>query len=124
MDIELDFEKNNGMIPTIVQNTEGEVLYLQSTNRESLEKMLETRTVWRFSQSQQRLVQTGESSGKIEYVEDIFKNCYEDTLLVKVRQTKNYACHEGYPTCFYRRMGEDGSFEVCQEKVVDPKELY
>ncbi len=121
---QLDFVKNKGLIPTIIQNIDRDVLYLQSTDREALRKMRETGTVWRYSKSQDRLLQVGSESGKIEYVEEIFKNCYEDNLLIKVRQEKNFACHEGYATCFYRKMQEDGGFEICQKRVVDPKEVY
>jgi len=121
---QFDLVKNKGLIPTIIQNIEGDVLYLQSTDREALRKMRESGTVWRYSKSQDKLFQVGSESGKIEYVEEIFKNCYEDNLLIKVRQERNFACHEGYPTCFYRKMQEDGSFEICQERIVDPKEVY
>jgi phosphoribosylformimino-5-aminoimidazole carboxamide ribonucleotide (ProFAR) isomerase/phosphoribosyl-AMP cyclohydrolase len=121
---QLDFVKTRGFIPTIVQNIAGDVLYLQSTDRESLRKMLETGTVWRFSKTKNKLLQVGSESRKIEYVKGIFTNCYRDTLLLRVEQTKGYACHEGYPTCFFRERKSNGLFEVCQTRVVDPKEIY
>jgi phosphoribosyl-AMP cyclohydrolase len=121
---QLDFVKGRGCIPTIVQNAKGDVLYLQSTSREALRKMIETGTVWRYSKTQNRLLQVGSESGKKEYVKGIFKNCYSDTLLIQVEQEKNFACHDGYPTCFYRQMKPDGLFEVCQQRAVDPKKVY
>ncbi len=121
MDIKFD---EKGFIPTIVQNIKGTVLYLQYSNRESLAKMIETGTVWRYSISQNRLIQTGEQSGKLEYVRGIFRNCYKDTLLVKVEQIKPCACHKGFESCFAEELQDDGSFEQCLEQIVDPKEMY
>jgi phosphoribosyl-AMP cyclohydrolase len=120
MDIKFD---KDGFIPTIIQNMEGTVLYLQYSNKESLAKMLETGNVWRYSRSQNRLIQTGESTGKIEKVQSIYRNCYEDTLLVKVKQTKPYACHRGFASCFAEELQEDGSFKQCSEVIVDPKDM-
>ena len=121
MDIKFN---EQGFIPTIIQNTEGTVLYLQSSNEESLKKTIETKTVWRYSRSQGKLIQTGESSGKIEYVQGVYRNCYKDTLLIKVRQSKPYACHRGFESCFAEELQEDGSFKQYLEQLVDPNELY
>jgi phosphoribosyl-AMP cyclohydrolase len=121
--MDINFDKD-GFIPTIIQNIEGTVLYLQSSNKESLAKMIETGTVWRYSRSQDKLIQTGESSGKIEYVRRIYRNCYKDTLLVKVEQSEPYACHLGFESCFAEQLQEDGTFKQCLERIVDPKEIY
>jgi phosphoribosyl-AMP cyclohydrolase len=121
MNIKFDKE---GFIPTIIQNTKGTVLYLQSSNKDSLTKMIETGTVWRYSRSQDKLIQTGESSGKIEYVQGIYRNCYKDTLLVKVEQSKPYACHKGFESCFAEELQEDGSFKQCLEQIIDPQKMY
>ena len=121
---QLDFAKVDGLMPTIVQNIEGDVLYLQSTSREALRKMIETGTVWRFSKTQNRLLEVGCESGKREYVQGIYTNCYNDTLLLRVKQEKNFACHGGYPTCFFKELKDNGVFEICQKRVVDPRNMY
>lgn len=121
---QLDFIKGRGFIPTIVQNIKGNVLYLQSTNRDSLRKTIETGRVWRYSKTNGMLLEVGSESGKTEYVQRILTNCYRDTLLFVVSQKKNFACHLGYETCFFRELSPEGLFEINQQRVVDPKKAY
>lgn len=121
---QLNFEKGDGLIPTIVQSIEGDALYLQSTNKESLERTVQTGKNWRFSKSKNKLLEVGSESGKTEYVRKIRTNCYNDTLLFIVEQEKDYACHKGYRTCFFQELNDEGSFEINQERVINPKELY
>ena len=121
---ELNFEKGRGLIPTIVQNIQGTVLYLQSTGRESLERTMQTGRNWRFSKTENRVLEVGSESGKTEYVKRILTNCYGDTLLYIVKQEKDYACHFGYRTCFFRELNAEGFFEVNQERMIDPEEMY
>ncbi len=121
---QLDFGKGNGFIPTIVQNIGQSVLYLQSTSRESLEKTIQTGRNWRFSKTENRLLEVGSESGKTEYVKRILTSCYGDTLLYIVEQEKDYACHLGYRTCFFRELNDEGMFVINQERVIDPKEMY
>jgi len=113
----------NGVIPSIIQNLDGLVLYLCSINQEALFKIQETGNMWRYSVSQKRLLEVGSESGKREYVKEIRTNCYADTLLVRVQQEKNFACHKGYATCFYRKL-DNGLFVVADEQIVDPKQVY
>lgn len=121
---QLDFEKGGGLVQTVVQNIGGNVLYLQSTSKESLEKTIQTGKNWRFSKTENKLLEVGSESGKTEYVKRILISCYADTLLYIVEQEKEYACHEGYRTCFFREMNAEGFFEINQERVIDPKEMY
>lgn len=121
---QLDFVKGKGMIPTIIQNQDGEILYLESSNRESLRRTRETGDNWRYSKTQDKLMQVGATSGKVEKVTEVRTNCHKDTLLFVVEQTKPFACHEGYKTCFYSKMNDKGKFDICLEKVVDPKTIY
>jgi imidazoleglycerol-phosphate dehydratase len=121
---QLNFDRGNGLIPTIVQNISGLNLYLESTSRESLEKTIETGRNWRFSKTQNKLIEVGSESGKTEYVRRILTNCYADTLLYIVEQKKEYACHEGYRTCFFRELNSERKFVVNQDRVIDPKEIY
>ncbi|MFT4304106.1 MAG: HisA/HisF-related TIM barrel protein [Candidatus Woesearchaeota archaeon] len=120
---QLDFVKGRGTIPAIIQNVDGDVLYLCTQNRGTLQKSLDTGKLWRYSVSQEREIQVGESSGKFEYVSEIFRNCYDDTLLIKVTQEKPFACHEGYKTCFFDKM-INGKFQTVQQRLIDPKKVY
>ena len=55
-------------------------------------------------------------------VRDVYLDCDRDTILLVVDQT-GAACHEGYPTCFFRRVSDEG-LEIVQERVFDPAEVY
>jgi hypothetical protein len=65
----------------------------------------------------------GESSGHTQQVSDIAFDCDGDTLLIQVAQ-KGAACHEGYKSCFFRSTREEGEFEITEEQLVNPDEIY
>jgi phosphoribosyl-AMP cyclohydrolase / phosphoribosyl-ATP pyrophosphohydrolase len=96
----LDFDKNAGLIPTIVQDAaDGRVLMLGYMNAEALEQTLETQRVTFFSRSKQRLWTKGETSGNVLELVDIAADCDRDTLLVQAHPA-GPACHTGTETCF------------------------
>jgi len=95
----LDWEKNNGLIPVIVQNLDGDVLTLGYTNKEALNKTLETRYVHYYSRSKERIRMKGETSGNYQILKEIYVDCDNDTLLLKVEQI-GPACHLGTKSCF------------------------
>lgn len=98
----VDFEKGNGLVPTIVQDYKTkEVLMLAYMNRESLKKTLEGDTTWFYSRSRNELWNKGATSGHFQYVKEIKIDCDNDTILVLVEQV-GAACHTGNKTCFYR----------------------
>jgi len=112
-----------GLVPAIVQDhISQQVLMLGYMNREALKKTIVTGQTYFYSRSRGRLWKKGESSGHIQEVKDIYFDCDQDTLLIKVDQ-KVAACHEGYRSCFYRRL-EGDSLKICQEKLFDEKEVY
>jgi len=94
-----------GLIPAIVQeiNT-GEVLMLAYMNETSLKKTIETGRTHFWSRSRQKLWMKGETSGNVQNVREILYDCDEDTLLVRVEQAGEGACHTGNRTCFYRSL--------------------
>ncbi len=119
---EIKFDQQ-GLVPAIVQDhISQQVLMLGYMNREALKKTIATGQTHFFSRSRRRLWKKGESSGHIQEVKEIYFDCDQDTLLIKVDQ-KVAACHEGYRSCFYRRL-EGDSLKVCQEKVFDEKKVY
>ena len=100
--MEPNFE--NGLVPAIIVDAANdEVLMLAYMNEESLKKTIETGTTWFFSRSRNKLWNKGETSGHFQIVKDIYIDCDEDTLLIKVEQ-KGAACHTGERTCFYRKL--------------------
>ena len=99
INIEKFFVKSE-LIPAIVQDEAGEVLMLAYMNRESLQKTLETGYTWFYSRSRQQLWNKGKTSGHVQKVKEIWYDCDDDTLLVRVRQT-GVACHTGEYSCFH-----------------------
>jgi phosphoribosyl-ATP pyrophosphohydrolase/phosphoribosyl-AMP cyclohydrolase len=97
----IDFEKNDGIIPAIVQdNSTNEVLMLAYMNKEALDITLQTNFAHYFSRSKQRLWKKGESSGHTQKIVSIKLDCDNDTLLLLVEQ-EGVACHTGRKSCFF-----------------------
>ena len=98
------FFKKGELIPAIVQDVySGEVLMLAYMNEESMAKTIETGYTWFWSRSRQELWNKGATSGHVQKVVEIYGDCDDDTLLVKVEQT-GAACHTGNRTCFFNRI--------------------
>ena len=122
--IELDFDKEGGLIPAVAQDAEtGEVLMVAYINRESWNLTLETGIVHYWSRSRQKLWKKGESSGNVQEVKEIRVDCDEDCVVIKVNQIGGAACHMGYRSCFYRVI-RDGELVTEGERVFDPDEVY
>lgn len=114
------------LIPAIAQDAEsGVVLMLAYMNREAYEETLRTGRVCYFSRSRNKLWRKGEESGNVQELKGIYFDCDADTLLVKVHQIGGAACHEGYQSCFFRRIDpQTGNVAVEGERVFDPKAVY
>ena len=120
----IDFDKSDGLVPAIAQDSDtGAVLMLAWMNREAYEETLRTRRAVYFSRSRKRLWRKGEESGHFQEVREILLDCDADTILLKVHQIGGAACHEGYASCFFRRV-EGEETKVIAEKVFDPKAVY
>jgi phosphoribosyl-AMP cyclohydrolase len=120
----IDFDKAGGLAPVIAQDAEsGEVLMLAWMNREAYEETLRTKRACYFSRSRNRLWRKGEESGHIQEVKEVLIDCDADTILIKVHQVGGAACHEGYKSCFFRRVGPE-ELQVVGTRVFDPKQVY
>ena len=115
----------NGLIPAIIQEHKtGRVLMMAWMNRASLQRTVETGKTHFWSRSRQKFWMKGESSGHVQRVQDIAYDCDGDTLLIQVAQT-GAACHEGYPSCFFRSVGADGQAErITELRLQTPEEIY
>ena len=123
--IKLDFSKGNGLLPAIVQDsTSGKVLMLAYINQSAWEKTLDTGEAHFWSRSRQELWHKGETSGHVQKVKEIYADCDDDTVLLKVVQLGGAACHLGYESCFHKRVDHEGNVSVVGEKVFDPKKVY
>lgn len=99
-----------------------EVLMVAFMNKEALEKTLKTKKMHYYSTSRKKLWVKGESSGNYQVVKEVYVDCDSDALLFKVEQ-KGGACHEGYYSCFFRKL-EDNKLSIVGKKVFDPEEVY
>ena len=123
--IEPDFKKTNGLIPAVVQDfASGKVLMLAYINQDSWKKTLRTGEAHYWSRSRGELWHKGATSGHVQRIREILIDCDADTVLFKVEQVGGAACHEGYESCFYRRVDRDGSGRIIANKVFDPAKVY
>jgi phosphoribosyl-AMP cyclohydrolase len=123
--IELDFSKNSGLIPAIVQDfRSGKVLMLAYINQASWEKTLKTGEAHYWSRSRQELWHKGESSGHVQKIREIYADCDNDTVLFRVEQIGGAACHTGHETCFYKKVSRDGNFIEMGQRIFDPEKVY
>ena len=99
-----------------------EVLMVAYMNRDAFQKTVKTKKAHYWSTSRQKIWLKGESSGNSQEVHEILVDCDEDAVLMKISQ-KGGACHEGYESCFFRKL-EDDKLEIVGNRVFDPDEVY
>jgi len=120
----IDFNKSNGIIPVIAQDFKtGDVLMLAYMNEEAFKLTQSTGYAHYWSRSKNRIWKKGESSGHIQIVKQIYLDCDSDTLLLKVNQVGEAACHEGYRSCFFRLIDGD-EFTIETTPLFKPSEIY
>ena len=72
----------------------------------------------------------GEESGNVQVVRELYTDCDQDVILIKVEQqgSANASCHNGYKSCFYRKLDalDDPSFKLnfVAEPLFDPAKVY
>ena len=122
--IKLNFDTANGLIPAIVQDYKtGEVLMLAYMNQDAWEATVSTGNATYYSRSRQKLWVKGETSGHRQRVKEIRVDCDDDTILLKIEQIGEAACHTGHRSCFHKKL-ENGLMTVVGQPVFDPKEVY
>jgi len=126
MTTDIDFDKSGGLIPAIAQDaTSGTVLMLAWMNKEAYQETLRTGQAVYFSRSRNKLWRKGEESGNVQRVKQIMIDCDADTVLLMVEQVGGAACHEGYKSCFFRKLDQEGKVAATLgERLFDPKQVY
>lgn len=120
----LDFQKSDGLVTAVIQDyTSGRVLMVGYMNEEAFRLTVETGFATFYSRSRQKLWLKGESSGHRLVVKEISTDCDRDALLVRVEAQGPGVCHEGYNSCFFRRL-ENGEWQVSEERTYDPNAVY
>ena len=115
----IDFNKGDGLVPVIIQNTQTmQVLMLGYMNKEAFDQTIETKKVTFYSRSKQRLWMKGESSGNTLSVIDIKMDCDHDSLLIFVNP-KGPTCHTGSTSCFKEETSKGFIYEL--EKTINDR---
>jgi len=116
--MKVDFDKNNGLVPVIVQDVDtNEVLMLAYMNEEALKLTQKTGYAHYFSRSRNKIWKKGESSGHTQEVKEILIDCDNDTILLKVKQN-GVACHTGRKSCFFTKL-DSGEVIIDKEKEIE-----
>ena len=121
-----DFSRGvDGLLPAIAQDADNDrVLMMAWMNPAALRETLTTGQAVYYSRSRKQLWRIGETSGHRQTVREVRVDCDRDTILLRVEQ-QGAACHEGFESCFFRRVDDDGrSLETVDKRIVDPKTVY
>lgn len=101
----LDFKKNKGLIPAIIQDAETkDILMLGYMDEDALGKTIRTGYVHFWSRSKKRIWMKGEESGNKLKLINLHSDCDDDTLLLSVKLRGKCACHTGRYSCFYKKV--------------------
>jgi phosphoribosyl-AMP cyclohydrolase len=122
--MDLDFKKMDGLVTAVIQDyTSGRVLMVGFMNEEAFRKTVESGFATFFSRSRKKLWLKGESSGHRLIVKEISTDCDRDAVLLRVEALGPGVCHEGYQSCFARRL-ENGQWVVREVRTYDPETVY
>jgi len=120
----LDFKKMDGLVTAVIQDyASGRVLMVGFMNEESFQKTVETGYAVFFSRSRNKLWLKGETSGHRLVVKEISTDCDRDALLIRVEALGPGVCHEGFESCFARRL-ENGEWQIREPRTYDPDAVY
>ena len=113
-----------GLVPVITQDfVTSEVLMMAWMNKEALSLSIKTQKVVYFSRSRQKLWFKGEESGHTQQIIEIYTDCDQDVIMLKVNQKGGIACHTGRANCFFNKL-ENNKWLSIAEVIKDPKEIY
>ncbi len=122
--MDLNFQKSDGLVTAVIQDhVSGRVLMVGFMNEEAFRKTVETGFATFYSRSRQKLWLKGETSGHRLVVKEISADCDSDALLIRVEPLGPGVCHEGYQSCFFRRL-KDGEWVVSDARAYDPASIY
>ena len=114
----------NGLVPVITQEfSSNQILMMAWMNKEALSLSVETKKAVYFSRSRKKLWFKGEESGNSQDIVEIYTDCDQDVILLKVNQKGGIACHTGRANCFFSKL-EDNKWQSTSEVIKDPKDIY
>jgi phosphoribosyl-AMP cyclohydrolase len=122
--MDLDFAKSDGLVTAVIQDAAtSRVLMVGFMNEEAFRRTVETGFATFWSRSRGKLWLKGESSGHRLVVKEIATDCDNDAVLIKVAPQGPGVCHEGYESCFFRRL-DNGEWRVTDTQTYDPATTY
>jgi phosphoribosyl-AMP cyclohydrolase len=115
---------DKGLVPVVTQDfSSNEILMMAWMNKEALSLSVKTKKAVYFSRSRKKLWFKGEESGNTQQIIEIFTDCDQDVILLKVNQKGGIACHTGRANCFFNKLENDKWISI-SEVIKDPKEIY
>ena len=115
---------SQGLIPAIAQDFEtGEILMFAWMNKESLALTIEKKQAVYYSRSRKKLWFKGEESGHTQLIKEIYTDCDNDVILLKVEQIGGIACHTGRKSCFFQKL-DKSDWLIIADVLKDPKDIY
>ena len=122
--MQLDYTKIDGLVAAVIQDhLTGRVLMVGFMNDEAFRKTVETGYAVFYSRSRNKLWLKGETSGHRLVVKEISTDCDRDAVLLKVEAQGPGVCHEGYESCFFRKL-DGGEWKVAEPQTYDPNKVY
>lgn len=113
----------DGLVTAVARDFRSkDVLMVAHMNEEAVIKTLTTGSMHYWSRSRGRLWLKGEVSKHYQHVRDVWMDCDGDALVFDVEQI-GAACHEGYYSCFYRKIKRGKLVPVLKRKF-KPEEVY
>ncbi len=115
---------DQGLIPAIAQDYQtGEILMFAWMNQEALSLTIEKQQAVYYSRSRQKLWFKGEESGHTQVIKEIYSDCDQDVILLKIEQIGGIACHTGRASCFFQKLDEN-NWRTMTEVIKCPKDIY
>ncbi len=116
---------SDGLVAAIAQDHQtGKILMQAWMNREALSLTAREQQAVYWSRSRSRLWRKGESSGHQQKLIELRLDCDGDSVLLVVEQLGGIACHTGRESCFYRKLDQQGEWQVTDAVIKDPDTIY
>lgn len=114
-----------GLVPAIAQDWQDNTVLMQAfVNREALELAVREGRAIYWSRSRARLWRKGEESGHVQKLHEVLLDCDGDSLIFRVEQVGGIACHTGRKSCYFRRLDDNGKWEIGASPLKDPAQIY
>jgi phosphoribosyl-AMP cyclohydrolase len=115
---------DKGLIPVIAQDYKtGEILMFAWMNKQALSLTIEKQQAVYYSRSRKKLWFKGEESGHTQIIKNIYSDCDQDVILLKVEQVGGIACHTGRASCFFNKL-DNNNWQITTDIIKNPKDIY